>query len=280
MEVTNGSQEMGNRQSSDSSNVHNDREMEAMTSQGKRQKRDAMNNNGYNKFPKTTRFNVQGEIFEVANTTLLRCQETMIGRLADQSWSTKSSGGMDEAIFIDRDFRRFRYVLDYVRDRQVHLPMTESREAFQKELEYYGFDDIQEDAIVIGTVAEAGRIMGAVAGNMHQELADIDVSIKGWQKQIQEATMLKTSLKVAHALYLRSHDDSLGKGNFTLKVNETEDLEKIRAATDDNHGNYSCEILAETLKRYGLELVSLLFENKSNKYSSGYCDIVLARRTY
>ena len=271
MEETNGSPEMGKeRQSSESKTTFDDAQMKEMMQQGKRQKDDAMES----QFPKRVRFNVQGEIFEVTKSTLELCRDTVIGRAAAKSWS----GGMSEEIFIDRDKTRFRYVLDYIRDGHVNLPMTESREGFLKELEYYNFYEIEENAIVVGTVAEAGRMIGAIASNVHDEVRDIDNSIRDWEKKIQKAILRKKALKIAHGLYLRSQDDNLGKGGITLRVGEINDLKSVRDLANDNYGSYASEILAEHLQRYGLELVSLIFEKRQNKYSSDYCDITLTRK--
>ena len=41
-------------------------------------------------------------------------------------------------IFIKRDGLRFRYVLDYMTDDKVVLPLTESKEIILAELECYG----------------------------------------------------------------------------------------------------------------------------------------------
>ena len=43
----------------------------------------------------------------------------------------------ESEIFIERDGRRFRFVLDYLQDGKVGLPITETNDAFVSELEYY-----------------------------------------------------------------------------------------------------------------------------------------------
>ena len=46
----------------------------------------------------------------------------------------------EEEIFIERDGAAFRYILNYMRDGSVFLPVTERKQSFIKELEYYGIE--------------------------------------------------------------------------------------------------------------------------------------------
>jgi len=75
--------------------------------------------------------------------------------MVSDTWLGCSQGGdnddqkKDLPIFVDRDGDRFRYVLDYMRDGQkVNLPiLTVAKEGFLKDLEYYGFENVNADTI-------------------------------------------------------------------------------------------------------------------------------------
>lgn len=60
-------------------------------------------------------------------------KDCLLGRLA------LKHGHLDEVIFIDRDGGDvFVYVLNYLRDGEVELPICVPRERFVRELNYYG----------------------------------------------------------------------------------------------------------------------------------------------
>jgi hypothetical protein len=87
---------------------------------------------------KTTiiRFNVGGKLYEVSRSLIEQQNDTMLARLVSEIWEQKGSG--NEAVFIERDSERFAYVLDYLRDGQVYLPATISKEALMMDMDYYG----------------------------------------------------------------------------------------------------------------------------------------------
>ena len=95
----------------------------------------------------TVSFNVGGRIYEVRHSLLDMYPNTILARSASDEWKNEADS---QPIFLDRDSERFRYCLDYMRDGNVELPPTESREAFIQELEYFGFDAVDPNKIVSG----------------------------------------------------------------------------------------------------------------------------------
>jgi hypothetical protein len=93
----------------------------------------------------TVCFDVGGKIYKVSRSLLQAHPDTMLARIASETWQSDSSS---QTIFIDRDNERFRYCLDYLRDGSVDLPMTVSKEALLKDLEYFGID--HDTALVQG----------------------------------------------------------------------------------------------------------------------------------
>ena len=86
---------------------------------------------------KTHRFNVGGKSYVVSQSLLDQHPNTMLARLASETWN--GQGKEDEEIFIERDGERFRYVLDFLRDGKVLLPLSsEPKATFVEELEYFG----------------------------------------------------------------------------------------------------------------------------------------------
>jgi hypothetical protein len=83
---------------------------------------------------KVVTFDVGGTIYRVSRTLLDSHPDTMLARLASDTWNT----GNGEAIFIERNGTRFECVLDYLRDGSVSVPLSVSKEALKTDLGYYG----------------------------------------------------------------------------------------------------------------------------------------------
>lgn len=92
----------------------------------------------------TIRLNVGGTSYEVSRSTIEKYPDTMLARMVSEAWSSDDGSDKDKkALFIDRDGERFRYVLDYMRDgSDVSLPVLVSKEGFLKDLEYFGFENV------------------------------------------------------------------------------------------------------------------------------------------
>jgi len=101
----------------------------------------------------TVSFDIGGRIFRVRRSLLESYPTTIMARSASEEWHKKGIDQPAEAepkpIFIDRDSDRLRYCLDYMRDGKVQLPHTESRAALLKDLEYYGFEDVDPSSISV-----------------------------------------------------------------------------------------------------------------------------------
>jgi len=75
------------------------------------------------------KFNIGGQRYEVSRS-LLESHDTMLAKSASDQWQKDP----ETEIFIERDGLRFRFVLDYLRDGKVGLPITETTDAFVAEL--------------------------------------------------------------------------------------------------------------------------------------------------
>lgn len=92
--------------------------------------------------PRVVTFNVGGTIYQVSRSLLASFPDTMLARIASETWQSADQEEEEEEkpIFIDRDGHRFRFCLDYMRDGQMFLPMTVRKEAVIQDLEYYGIE--------------------------------------------------------------------------------------------------------------------------------------------
>ncbi|XP_027010034.1 BTB/POZ domain-containing protein KCTD16b isoform X2 [Tachysurus fulvidraco] len=98
-----------------------------------------------NCFPDVLELNVGGQVYYTRHATLVSHPGSLLGKI----FSPKSSAVPDLArdpkgrYFIDRDGFLFRYVLDFLRDRQVVLPDHFPEKArLRKEAEYFQLPDL------------------------------------------------------------------------------------------------------------------------------------------
>lgn len=98
-----------------------------------------------NSFPDVVELNVGGQVYYTRHSTLVNSPSSLLGKL----FSSKKDASNDLArdpkgrYFIDRDGFLFRYVLDYLRDKQVVLPdHFPERGRLRKEAEYFQLPDL------------------------------------------------------------------------------------------------------------------------------------------
>ena len=102
--------------------------------------------------------NVGGLKFEVERSLIENYSDTMLARLISSRWNQNPEEGSE--IFIGRNGRRFEFVLDYMRDRKIQLPSSVPKQAILQELQYFGFENIPDNAIIIAYSGyEAGQQM-------------------------------------------------------------------------------------------------------------------------
>lgn len=98
-----------------------------------------------NSFPDVVELNVGGQVYYTRHSTLVSTPNSLLGKL----FSSKKDASNDLArdpkgrYFIDRDGFLFRYVLDYLRDKQVVLPdHFPEKGRLRKEAEYFQLPDL------------------------------------------------------------------------------------------------------------------------------------------
>lgn len=84
----------------------------------------------------TVQLDIGGTLYKVPLSLIKRFPDSMLASIVSKKWK----GGSEEKIFIERDGRRFQYVLDYMCDGEVTLPKGEFAESFFTELDYFGIE--------------------------------------------------------------------------------------------------------------------------------------------
>ena len=91
-----------------------------------------------------------------------RFPDTILARMTSELWLGRDKA-KDEPIFIERNGERFQYCLDYMRDGQVSVSTTASKDGVVKDLAYYGFEGVDPSAIEAATghvLIDARRNLG------------------------------------------------------------------------------------------------------------------------
>lgn len=91
----------------------------------------------------TVNFDVGGKKYRVSKSQIDLHPNTMIAKLVSDQWHQDA----ENEIFIDRDGTLFQFVLNYLRDGKVYLPITVSKAALMEELRYFGFEDVDESSV-------------------------------------------------------------------------------------------------------------------------------------
>jgi hypothetical protein len=127
---------------------------------------------------------VSGTVYKVPKTLLEAHRNTMLARLVSERWRKDNENNEEEAIFINRNGDRFQYILDYMRDEEVHLPINVSKDAIVKDLDYFGFEDVNMNKIHGGrTIAEAAARIAECKKCYEEEIKEFDNAVKLLEKK-------------------------------------------------------------------------------------------------
>jgi hypothetical protein len=195
------------------------------------------------------RFNVGGRIFEVSRSIIEQHPNTMLARMIDATWK-RDDYQPGDALFIDRSGDRFQYVLDYMRDGKVFLPVTESRAAVAHELEYFGFENVEQEKALSQATLDGGRVMSSISSNLCEEMDAMDKDIQHFQREIKSIENKGYAIRAAHLLFMRASDIPADVSRFTVTISDRYDKDFFGKAT-----RHAMTFLSERLATYGLKLV-------------------------
>ncbi|XP_064835336.1 BTB/POZ domain-containing protein KCTD16-like isoform X2 [Oncorhynchus masou masou] len=98
-----------------------------------------------NSFPDVVELNVGGQVYYTRHATLVSTPNSLLGKIFSPKKDATNDLARDPKgrYFIDRDGFLFRYVLDYLRDKQVVLPdHFPEKGRLRKEAEYFQLPDL------------------------------------------------------------------------------------------------------------------------------------------
>ena len=231
--------------------------------------------------PAKTYFDLGGRVFVVTSTSLLPHQKTMLYHLAVKEGHESS---MDHPIFIARDAERFRYVMDFMNAGQVFLPVTESKQAFLMDMDYYGFDMapvVEDGALHVGTLVEVEKIAKCLPENTTIEVEEIEhemaettkaheATIKSYDAKMTELGQKKYSIKTAEHLFhrfLRREESGQEGKKITLRLNYDAHQNALKSLFEDPMYDY-LSMVAKTILEdilhdtYGLVIEEVTFDVK------------------
>ena len=219
----------------------------------KKKSQSATETNKENKTPiKTIQFDVGGTVYKVSWSVIEAFPKTSLFRLA-------AKRGGRSPIFIDRNGDRFQYILDYMRDKEVHLPLSVSKAAILRDLEYFGFDNVNANTIHDGfESAQAATQIAKCEASYQKELGLCYERVRKLQLKI-------TLLNVAHACFLSytktSNLTDVYLGDYSLN------LMNIKEDVNGAFGSLNRDLFDECLAIHGLKYVSHRSANLRSNYS-------------
>nr|5A15_A Chain A, BTB/POZ DOMAIN-CONTAINING PROTEIN KCTD16 [Homo sapiens]5A15_B Chain B, BTB/POZ DOMAIN-CONTAINING PROTEIN KCTD16 [Homo sapiens]5A15_C Chain C, BTB/POZ DOMAIN-CONTAINING PROTEIN KCTD16 [Homo sapiens]5A15_D Chain D, BTB/POZ DOMAIN-CONTAINING PROTEIN KCTD16 [Homo sapiens]5A15_E Chain E, BTB/POZ DOMAIN-CONTAINING PROTEIN KCTD16 [Homo sapiens]5A15_F Chain F, BTB/POZ DOMAIN-CONTAINING PROTEIN KCTD16 [Homo sapiens]5A15_G Chain G, BTB/POZ DOMAIN-CONTAINING PROTEIN KCTD16 [Homo sapiens]5A1 len=98
-----------------------------------------------NSFPEVVELNVGGQVYFTRHSTLISIPHSLLWKMFSPKRDTANDLAKDSKgrFFIDRDGFLFRYILDYLRDRQVVLPdHFPEKGRLKREAEYFQLPDL------------------------------------------------------------------------------------------------------------------------------------------
>mmetsp|Transcript_2278 Transcript_2278/g.2606 ORF Transcript_2278/g.2606 Transcript_2278/m.2606 type:complete len:218 (-) Transcript_2278:144-797(-) len=196
----------------------------------------------------TVLFDVGGKIYKVSRSLLEQHSDTMLARLASDTWcatnntSSKNDKQDDNttALFIERDGERFRCVLDYMRDGGiVHLPSNIQKEAVIQDLTYYGFRDVDPSKISVSWSLPLFEVC-------NQEIISC-------LKNIEDEREIARLAHHCISAYQKNHF-------LSFHFFENADKEYFEVASELSRSESSQNFFSAILKRIGLELCQCAFQ--------------------
>jgi BTB/POZ domain len=121
------------------------------------------------------RLDVGGTKFKVSRSLIEQYPNTMLARLVSDTCQQqhhphhRGGGDQPQEVFLDRDGETFRLVLTYMRDRKVFVPMKLAKKTVLNELDYLGFENVDESVIHSGCTRIQAASSLALYNKIHME---------------------------------------------------------------------------------------------------------------
>ena len=208
--------------------------------------------------PKRFKLNVGGTKYEVSDSLLDQFQDSMLRRITSDTWNDTDvflDPDQNQEIFIERDGARFQFVLDYMRDGKVVIPLSVPRTQLISDMEYYGID-FNESQIILNV---------ADPKDLFYELATYRDFFQSTQKEIdaryQKIVVEKVACTIASKYFetlmppatARENNPSK-KANMPTEPDSSFFKSKsIEVKVNEDNSGIEIKELQPFLNRYGLE---------------------------
>jgi hypothetical protein len=205
---------------------------------------------------KTIHFNVGGQKYQVSKSLLDIYPRTMLSKCFSDAWCSSH----ESEIFIERDGTLFIYVLKYLRDLKVSIPITVSKSDLLNELIYYGIEDINEEHIYDN---ESQTFLAAKYFILGGQI--MNDTLVQTRNEASELNIKRSCLLVVGECIERYISEGNNKDVLNFVQNETSD-----SHNDDYFGTVyetqetSIDLCNQYLNKIGLMLCSILRSSRYN----------------
>jgi hypothetical protein len=182
----------------------------------------------------TVTFDVGGQTYAISRNIVMSHPDTMLARIASETWQKDPTA----TIFINGDGERFRYVLDYLRTGSISLPITVSKPAILKDLEYYGFENINPN-----NIDGWGNASLEAAAHIGKKEAKKDELVEEIDAKIETLKLEKAFVSIAHNCFVQCCSKTCTMEDIGLGF--TEHLDAFYHGFDE-------ELFNKSLAEYGL----------------------------
>ena len=215
--------------------------------------------------------------YKTSLSTINNSPNSMLAKAVSERWKKEDS---NEPIFFDRDGQRFKYVLDYLRDGKVNLPVGENVETFHTELQYFCIDIHQdsitsdEDVTLISFQQRFESHISRIEKNMKTRQRDyiiyrigLDVYKEAVVENAKQCTSGDSDIDFEISYYESDHDtvyevldgidfeDEVAKNAFFDEINTVvKDMNVVVNAIDKFTGCYEMKVGKKVKKRTIVEV--------------------------
>ena len=199
------------------------------------------------------KLNVGGVRYDVSQSLLDRFPCSMLSKLVSDTWI---EGAMDEdtkEVFIDRNGERFQYVMDYMRDGVVELPMSIPRGQLVMDMNYFGID--YQDCNITLSVANPKDLFHCL-GRYRIYFTEKEVEIEARYRAVA-AEKLANDIAMAFFSQLQ-RDKEFSRKYVTTDVPTGKYFEplSVRVPMSSSHRDIKPKEIAGHLADVGLKIVA------------------------
>jgi BTB/POZ domain len=176
----------------------------------------------------------------------------MLATISSDQWR------QDHEIFVDRNGERFQYVLDYMRDSRVELPLSIPRGQFVLDMEYFALD--YDDSNITLSVASPRDLFHSL-GRFRDYFEEKSVEIEARYMSVACEKLANDIAKEYFSQYLEPKYSPNNSPGFFSPT-------KITVKFPPGHARYfKIDDIKEHLSPVGLKCVGTMYSNRNGELS-------------